>query len=217
MWARASTITLVVLLSLSLSAGGAHAGPAVSPDAPDPGASEHDEQAWVIPPGREAAARELLAPIMASTPPPLRWQGPRIEVDRIKWWLMHGEQARAMLVLVPRALAGPDDPRSASFAIQAAWAPTVTPEPHERELVAAAIEAVEAGDRGQFYELRIDALLGDRPQRAPPYVAPTAVDPAELHRRWATKLAGVALLGLFALVVTLRRERGPRSREPRAS
>jgi hypothetical protein len=158
----------------------------------------------VIPPGREAEARELLAPVLDATAPGLRWLGPTIEIDRIKWWLLRGEQARAMLVLVPRELAAPDDPTSRSFAIRVAWAPDVELEAHEHELLAAAVEAVRARDRGQFYRVRLDIFEPDGPP-PPPYLASEPADPTAVHRRWGLELGGVALLGLFALGVTFRR------------
>jgi hypothetical protein len=179
-----------LLLALSLPAAHAHAGP--------PG------EAHVIPPGREAQARELLAPVLDATAPELRWLGPTIEIDRIKWWLLRGEQARAMLVLVPRELGAPEDPTSRGFAIQVAWAPDIEPQPHERELIAAAIEAVQARDRGQFYRVQLDMFEPDGPP-PPPYMATQSADPTAVHRRWGLELGAVALLGLFALGVTFRR------------
>jgi hypothetical protein len=188
-----------LVLALVLPAAQAHAGP---PDEPD--ARSRDRAAHVIPPGREAAARELLAPIHDETGHELRWLGPTIEVDRIKWWLLRGEQARAMLVLLPRELGEPDDPISHSFAIQVVWAPDVEPEPHERERLAAAVSAVQAGDHGQFFLVRLDLFEPDGPP-PPPYMASEPADPSSVHRRWGLELGGVALLGLFALGVTLRR------------
>jgi hypothetical protein len=179
------------------------AAPPVPPVEAAP-AQERPER--VIPPGREDAARELLAPVVRETPYSLRWLGPRIEVDRIKWWLMRDEEARAILVLVPRELAGASDPLSKSFAIQIAWAPEVEPRPRERELLAAAVEAVQAGDRGQFYLVQLD-LFEDEGRPPPPYAAKPVAEPAQVHRRWGLELAAVALLGLVALGITLRPDR----------
>lgn len=198
----------MLLLALALLATHAHAGP---PRAAAADSDARDRGAHVIPPGREAEARELLAPILDATAPELRWLGPTIEIDRIKWWLLRGEQARAMLVLVPRELGAPDDPSSRSFAIQVAWAPDIEPEPHEHELLAAAIEAVQAGDRGQFYRVRLDMFEPDGPP-PPPYLASEPGDPTVVHRRWGLELGVVGLLGLLALGVTLRPVRGSRTR-----
>lgn len=161
----------------------------------------------VIPPGREQAARELLSPVFEQTPAELSWLGPRIEIDQIKWWLMHGEQARVILVLVPRELGGADDPLSRSFAIQVAWAPDTEPTQAERELVEAAVSSVQVRDAGQFYDVLLDIFSDDGSQAPLPYLAKPAADPVQVHRKWALKLCGVGLLGLFALGVTLR---GPR-------
>ncbi len=171
-------------------------GPATGP-APDEGLH-------VIPPGREAAARELLEPVLVETGHELRWAGPTIEIDRIGWWLLRGDEARARLLLIPRELAQPGDPVSQSFAIEVAWSPEIEPEPRERELLAAAVAAVQAGDPGQIYRVRLD-LFESEGQLAPPYLAEAAGNPSDVHRRWGLELGGVALLGLFALVVTLRR------------
>lgn len=198
---RGCVAVMGLLLAIVLPAVDAHAGPPTKP------AADHDARdrgAHVIPPGREAEARELLAGVLDATAPQLRWLGPTIEIDRIQWWLLRGEQARAMLVLVPSELGGPDDPTSRSFAIQVAWAPDVEPEPHERELIAAAIASVQARDRGQFYRVQLDMFEPDGPP-PPPYMAAEPVDPALVHRRFGLELGSVALLGLFALGVTLRR------------
>src|SRR5262245_20787086 len=90
----------------------------------------HDHGMHVIPPGREAAAREMLAPIIDVTGPELRWAGPEIEIDRIEWLLLRGEQVRARLMLIPRELATAGDPISQSFAISVAW--EAEPEAGER-------------------------------------------------------------------------------------
>lgn len=165
--------------------------------------SPQDQGARVIPPGREAAARELLAPVLDTTSPELRWVGPSIEIDRIRWLLQRREQTRAALILLPRELGEAGDPTSRSFAIQVAWPPDVEPEPSERELLDAAVAAVQAGDEGQFYQVRLD-LFEPQGQPAPPYQAPAEPDPSAVHRRWGLELGAVALLGLFALAVTLR-------------
>src|SRR5690606_20341205 len=112
-----------------------------------------------IPPDREAAARDLLAPLLEERPDDLSLQGPSIERDRIKWWLMRGDEARAILVLLPHRSGQPEDPRSKSFAIQVAWDPKVEPEPAEQALLAAAVEAVQARDEGGFYVILVDTLL----------------------------------------------------------
>jgi hypothetical protein len=161
---RGCTSMTGLLLAIALPVAHAHAEPPSESAVDDP--ARH-RGAHVIPPGREAAARELLAPILDATAPELRWLGPTIEIDRIKWWLLRGEQARVMLVLVPRELGTADDPTSHSFAIQVAWAPDIEPEPHERELVAAAIEAVQARDRGQFYRVLGLFALGVTFRRRP--------------------------------------------------
>lgn len=184
----------------------AAAQPAAEPGQEQPGQEQQQQDSrQVIPPGREDAARELLAEVQATTPVGLRWQGPRIEVDRIKWWLLRGEEARAMLVLVPRELGEAEDPRSESFAIQVAWAPKLDPEPRERQLLDAAVAAIQSRDRGQFYLVRLELFEADDRVLDPPYVAKPAADPSATRRRWALQLTGVATLGLFALVVTLRR------------
>jgi hypothetical protein len=206
---RGCTSMTGLLLAIALPVAIAHAGP---PSEPGLGSRDdepaRDRGAHVIPPGREAQARELLAPVLDATAPELRWLGPTIEIDRIKWWLLRGEQARAMLVLVPRELGAPDDPISRSFAIQAAWAPDIEPEPHEQQLLAAAIESVRAHDRGQFYRVRLDVFEADGPP-PPPYWASEPADPRAVHRRWGLELSAVALLGLLALGVTFRRRPAP--------
>jgi hypothetical protein len=190
------TLALALAGAIALPGTEAHAAPARE------AASSEAEPEHVIPPGREQAARELLAPALEATPTGSSWLGPTIELDRIKWWLMRDDQARAILMLIPRELAGADDPLSQSFAIQIAWAPEVEPDPQERESIARAIEAIQAGDHGQFYIVRREAFA-----KQPPYLTGTAADPASVHRRWGLSLAGVALLGLLATLVTLRRPR----------
>ena len=189
---------LWLLLALVLPPGLAHAAPASE------AAAAEQQPERVIPPGREDAARELLSPVFDQTPAELSWLGPQIEVDRIKWWLMRGEQARVIIVLAPRELAVADEPLSQSFAIQVAWAPDGSPSEAERELVAAAVASVQAGDRGQFYLVLLDLFTEDGSQQPLPYLAGEPEDPAQVHRKWALKLCGVGLLGLFALGVTLR-------------
>jgi hypothetical protein len=195
---RLRAMSGLVVLALSGLPTLAHAAPAGDANQPE----------RVIPPGREDAARELLRPVFDQTPAELHWLGPQIEVDRIKWWLMQGEQARVILVLAPRELAVADEPLSHSFAIQVAWAPEppgAPPSAVERELVAAAVASVQARDTGQFYLVLLDVFSDDGSQQPLPYLAKPAGDPAEVHRKWALKLCGVGLLGLFALGVTLRR------------
>ncbi|KIG16949.1 hypothetical protein DB30_03933 [Enhygromyxa salina] len=179
--------------------------PCLAHAAPASQASADNQPERVIPPGREDAARELLGPVFDKTPDSLGWLGPQIEVDRIKWWLMRGEQARVILVLAPRELAVADEPLSHSFAIQVAWAPASDPPTEvERELVNAAVASVQARDTGQFYLVLLDVFSADGSQDPLPYLAKPAGDPAVVHRKWALKLCGVGLLGLFALGVTLR-------------
>lgn len=185
--------------------GLAHASPAS--DAASNIQAQVDQPERVIPPGREDAARDLLGPVFDQTPAELSWLGPQIEVDRIKWWLMRGEQAQVILVLAPRELAAADEPLSQSFAIQIAWAPDGSPSEAERELIAAAVASVQARDRGQFYLVLLDLFSDDGSQQPLPYLAGPAVDPADVHRKWALKLCGVGLLGLLALGIALRGHR----------
>jgi hypothetical protein len=194
-----------LLLALALPAVPARAEPPREL-APSPA---REEGMHVIPPGREAAARELLEPILVHTGGSLRWAGPTIEIDRIQWMLLRGEQVRARLLLIPRELAQPGDPTSHSFAIRVEWPPEVEPEPRERTLLEFAVEVVQAGDHGQFYRVRLDLFEPERPP-APPYQARVEADPSDVHRRWGLELGAVALLGLFALAVTLR----PRASRP---
>lgn len=177
-------------------------------------AAPPDQSKFGIPPGREQAIRDLLAPV--SEPDGLRLRGPSIERDRIKWWLMRGEQARAMLVLVPRPSGQPDDPRSKSFAIQIAWAPDVDPEPDERALLQAAVEAVQAEDKGGFYVLLLDVMIANEKRGAP--AGPDrslSADPQRVRLLWSLKIAAIALLIGLALLVTLRplRDPNPASRQ----
>ena len=183
-----------LLLALALPVTQARAAPPSHEQGPE-------KSMHVIPPGREAAAREMLAPILDVTGPELRWAGPQIEIDHIAWWLMRGEQARARLLLIPRELGAAGDPTSPSFAILVTW--EVEPEPRERELLERAVAAVQAGDRGQFYQVRVD-LFEPEGEPPPPYQASLEADPIDVHRRWGLELGGIALLGLFALAVTLR-------------
>jgi hypothetical protein len=193
---RGRVSTIMLTLALELAGAQAHAAP------PGEVPSRDAEPENVIPPGREQDARDLLAPALDATPSNSSWLGPRIELDRIKWWLMRGDQARAILILIPRELAGADDPLSQSFAIQVAWAPDVEPDPQEHELISTAIEAIQTRDQGQFYIVRLEAFA-----KPPPYLAQTDADAASVHRRWGLSLAGVALLGLLATLVALRRPR----------
>src|SRR5690554_5444894 len=170
-------------------------------------AAPPDRSNYAIPPDREQAARDLLAPV--AEPDGLRLRGPSIERDRIKWWLMRGEQARALLVLVPRPTGQPDDPRSKSFAIQIAWAPDVDPEPSERALLQAAIEAVQAEDKGGFYVLLLDRVIEREQRENPGPDRPLAADPERVRLLWSLKLAAVALLIGLAVLVILRPLRDP--------
>ncbi|MFO7564077.1 MAG: hypothetical protein R6X02_15630 [Enhygromyxa sp.] len=161
-----------------------------------------------IPPDREAAARELLAPLLEERSDDLSLQGPSIERDRIKWWLMRGDEARAVLVLLPRSAGQPEDPRSKSFAMQVAWAPEVEPEPVEQALLAAAVEAVQARDEGGFYVMLVDTLLErEDPLQAQPHARAIADDPERVRRWWALKVAAVALLAGLAAATSLRPRR----------
>jgi hypothetical protein len=155
----------------------------------------------VIPPGRETAAQALLRD--APTPDGLHWLGPTIEVDRIKWWLMAGEQARAIIVLLPRALAAEEDPLSDSFAIAVAWAPDVEPTPAERAAIEQAIVSIQAHDRGEFY---IAPEAGVREGGTPPYLVAHAHAPEVVRNRWTLKLIGVAALICLGLAIVLRRQ-----------
>lgn len=190
---RMRSCSLALLLALAV--GDAEAAPA-----PESGQQHSDH---VIPPGREQPARELLDPVLQHTPTDLHWLGPTIEFDRIKWWLMRDDEALALLVLLPRAHAEPGEPTSHSFAIRVAWPPAREPEARERELLDAAVAAVQSRDHGQFYVVRFD--LFENGELPPPYLAQPVEDPRAIKRRWALELFGTLLLATFALIVTLRR------------
>lgn len=191
---RMRSCSLALLLALAV-------GDAAAAPAPEP-SQQHGEN--VIPPGREQVARELLDPVLLRTPTDLHWLGPTIEFDRIKWWLMRGEDAHAMLVLLPREHAEPDEPTSHSFAIRVAWPPEREVEARERELLEAAVAAVQTGDHGQFYVVRFDLFEGG--ELPPPYLAQPVEDPRAVRRRWGLELFGTLLLATFALIVTVRRQ-----------
>lgn len=180
------------------------------PPEPPPEAARH---VFVIPPGQEAKARALLAPVLAETPSQLRWLGPRINIERVEWWLMQGRDARASLSLSPAALAdaAPERaalPRSESFAIQVTWAPGVQASLAERELMEAAVAAVQTRDAGGFYNLAIDSLYTE--DKHPPLYNLTApAEPGAVHRRWGLELGASALLVLFAIGITLRPQAEP--------
>lgn len=165
-----------------------------------------------IPPGREQAARELLEPVLVERADALSLRGPSIDRDRIEWWLMRGEQARARLSLLPRSAGEPDDPRSKSFAMQIAWEPDVAPEPAERALLDGAIAAVQERDQGGFYVLLPETLLApsEPPPRAPES-RPVSSDPERTRGEWTRKLAAIGLLIGFAIAVTLRPRRAMES------
>lgn len=183
-------------------------------------------EVFVIPAQREPDARELLAKVVADTPAPLRWQGPRIDIDRIRWWLMDGEQVRAMVLLSPVTLAAAAPAsevraRSKSFAIATSWAPGVEPGADERALLDAAVAAIVANDAGGFYSVAVDNLYagvidedevdggaGAEPQDEEPlhYELGAAPGPDAVWRSWGRGLGGSALLVLLAIGVTLRRE-----------
>ena len=212
-----------LLAALLLAAGPALAGP-----------PRGGREVYVIPAEREADARELLAAVVAETPPELQWRGPSIEVDRIKWWLMQGDQARALLLLSPASAQtsedelGPPDARSKSFLVHVAWAPELEPTPAEREAMDAALAAVVAGDQGGFYTIAVDAMyaemLGetheeqraagntDVPELVHYNLAPSE-DPERVRRRWATRTGWGLLLVLLALGNTLLR---PEPKQPSA-
>lgn len=173
-------------------------------------APPQDESSVAIPPGREAPARDLLAPLLGERDDDLSLLGPSIERDRIKWWLMRGDQSRALLLLVPHIAGEPDDPRSKSFAMQIAPAPGVELEPAEQALLDQAIATVQARDQGGFYVLLVDTLLErDEPVPAGPHSRPIADDPDPVRRWWALKVAAVGLLAGVAAATTLRPRREP--------
>jgi hypothetical protein len=172
-----------------------------------------------IPPGREQAARDLLAPLLDGQSEELALRGPDIQRDRIEWWLMRGEQARARLLLVPRSAGEPEDPRSKSFALQIVWELGVEPDPAERALLEHSIESVQQRDEGGFYVLLPDTMLAheEPPPPSGPYSRPIADDPDRTRGAWALQLAAVGLLLGFAVAVTLRplTEKDPsRARRP---
>lgn len=211
------------LLLLLLPASPALAGP-----------PQGGREVYVIPAEREADARGLLAKVVADTPPELQWRGPSIEVARIKWWLMQGDQARAMLLLspasgeTPKAELDPPDARSKSFWIHVAWAPEIEPSAAEREAMDAALAAIVAGDQGGFYTIAVDAMyaemLGEthEEQRAAGntdvpeivhYNREHVEDPEQVRRRWAKRTGWGLLLVLIALGNTLLR---PEPKKPTA-
>lgn len=185
-------------LVLVLVAGEVAAAPAPAP------ASTGDRSRYVIPPGREAAARALLEQVVADTPAPYEFRGPAIEYERIKWWLQREGEPIGMLLLRPREHAEQGDALSQSFAIRETWAPDHVPSELEVERMRAAREAVIAGDHGQFYVYRFDVFEADAAAPRPPYLAPTGGDPLAIRRTWSLELAGVGLLVLLALALTFR-------------
>ena len=193
LWRRSS-----VLLLLALVASRADAAP-----------PPVDTTALVLPPGLEDEARALLTPVLDETPESLAWRGPKVEIDRIVWWLMQGDEARAQLILAPRQLATPGEPVSHSFVIRVAWPSDAEPDATQRELTQAAVGAVQARDMGGFY-LSPDVTPSARPELTPvPVVNPLLHEPPDeaattLRRRWALELSAVAGLGLLGLFVTLR-------------
>lgn len=159
-----------------------------------------------IPPGREQAARELLEPVLVERSDALSLRGPSIDRDRIEWWLLRGEQARARLSLLPRTAGEPEDPRSMSFAMQIAWEDDVEPEPAERALLEAAIASVQERDQGGFYVLLPETLLApSEPPPQEPESRPISSDPERTRGEWTRKLAVLGVLIGFAIAFTLRR------------
>ena len=201
---RRVSLALLAVLVLGV------AGPTGVASAESPPASASEERArqaiWVIPPGREDEAAALMAELRAATPAGVSWIGPTIEVDRIKWWLSAGDEARAILVLVPAELGSEDAPRSESFAIEVEWAPGVSPSAAERELIADAIAAIQARDEGGFYNVAVDNALqiGGVVIDIRNEADQAALEPAEVRQRWIRRLVGIGLLSLLALAVALR-------------
>lgn len=183
--------------------------PALVEAAPPDDSLHAGESYFAIPPDRELAARDLLEPLLRPRADDLSLRGPSIERDRIKWWLMRGDEARAILLLVPRKIGAPEDPRSTSFAVQIAWAPEVEPEPAELALIDAAIATVQARDQGGFYVLLIDALF--KPDKeillTGPPSRPVAEDPERVRLWWSLKLAAIGLLAGLAAAASLRPRR----------
>jgi hypothetical protein len=174
-----------------------------------PPSEDRLESDHVLPPGREPALRALLEPVVRETPADLRWLGPTVEFDRVKWWLMRGEQADAMLLLAPRELAEAGDPVSMSFAIQVAWPPEREPDARERALLERAIEEIKTGDHGQFYVMRVLTPEQPKPEPEPDPVPPYAVQPADdpdaVRRQWLLEVGGLLVLALAATVAVMRR------------
>jgi hypothetical protein len=189
----AQVVALGLLLALAGPGESSHAGP------------PRDESNFAIQPDREAPARALLEGLLGERADGLELRGPSIERDRIKWWLMRGDEAQAILLLVPPPAGQPEDPRSTSFAIQIAWSPDIEPEPAEVALLEAAVEAVQTNDHGGFYVLLVDTIVerDDSEPASPDY----AVDgePERVRLLWSLEFAAVTLLAGFAIAVTLRR------------
>lgn len=160
-----------------------------------------NEPEHVITPGHEDEARELLRAALDRTPELLSWRGPSIQIDRIEWWLVRGDQTLAELVALPRALGESGAGESESFTILVREGEGATLTEAERELLAVAVASIQANDRGEFYVSRKIAFAG-----APPYMREQPSTPAEIHRRWALEFSSVGLLVLFGLAVTFRRE-----------
>lgn len=191
------TRPLVLALVLVLVASEAQAAP--------PREDEGDRSRFVIQPGREASARELLTELVARTTAPHDWRGPTIDFDRIMWWLQRDGQPIGMLVAEPRERAEPGEFTSHSFVLRTRWQPEHTPSELEEQLMREACEAVLAGDHGQFYVYRFDLAFESAAQvEDPPYAARVEGDPHEIRLRWALELAGVGVLVLLALALTFR-------------
>jgi len=201
-----SFVALVALLGALMLGVTACGDPAPAADHP-----RATQPRMTIPPGREQAARDLIAPhAERSANAELHMRGPSIDVYVIKWWLMRGDQPRALLVLAPLADAAPDDLQSESFAIQVAWAPEIDqPDPAEQALLDAVIAAVQRQDRGDFHGGAYDRLLRRGESEAGPF-APPAEDPAQVRRLWALRVAAAALLVALGVVAVLRPVREPR-------
>lgn len=197
---------LVAIVGAWLVLGSGAAAEAQAP-ADEPSSARSREAVMVIGPGREADAAALIAPVRDAAPPGTAWRGPQIDVDRIHWWLKAGDETRASLTLVPRALGSEDAPRSESFAIEIDWAPDSSPSAAERALMDEACAAIQANDRGDFYGVAIDNALAHGGVEVELDTTPSeaaAGDPDLLRRRWALRVIGVLALGLMALGVAIR-------------
>ena len=181
---RVRTIALITAL----------AGAPTEVDASPPDSGAVDRSSVAIPPEHAEAIAELLGPDSSL-------RGPSIDRDRVKWWLMRGDDARAMLLLVPVAEATADDPTSQSFAIRVAWAEGIEPTAEEREQIAAAIDAIQRNDAGGYYLLLMETSLREHGQQGgPPQTAGDVGGPL----RWWLELGVLALALIGATAITLR-------------